>query len=189
MKPAHKRAGGADHTYYATDPLSVRALLDAVPDIGGVIWDPACGTGNISKELEQHPGVADVISTDLVDRGYGVGNVDFLSIPGSRRTTDWVVTNPPYKDAKAFVERSLAVSKVGVAMFLRIQFLEGQSRRSWHMSAPLSDVLVFSSRQAVFRNGEQVNPATGRKWANTFCFAWFVWRKGYTDKPRISWLP
>ena len=58
-----------------------------------------------------------------------------------------------------------------------------------HMSAPLADVLVFSSRQAVVRNGEQVNPATGRKWANTFCFAWFVWRKGYTDKPRISWLP
>jgi hypothetical protein len=58
----------------------------------GSIWEPACGDGAISKVLEA-AGYT-VISTDLVDRGYGHGGHDFLKseTPLGRN----IITNPPY---------------------------------------------------------------------------------------------
>jgi hypothetical protein len=64
------------------------------------IWEPACGDGAISKELEIHG--HQVYSTDLIDRGYGEGGCDFLSPVTLTRVMleqpclHHVVTNPPY---------------------------------------------------------------------------------------------
>lgn len=32
------------------------------------------------------------------------------------------------------------------------------------------------------------NPDTGKKWAETICFAWFIWVKGSTTEPVIRWI-
>ena len=66
--------------YYATHPETVEALLEQLKKddvkLNNNIWEPACGEGHISKVLENHG--YNVFSTDLVDRGYGIGVVDFL---------------------------------------------------------------------------------------------------------------
>ena len=62
--------------FYSTDPDCVLDLLE-VETFGEVILEPACGSGNISKVLEENGKT--VISTDLYDHGYGKSGVDFFT--------------------------------------------------------------------------------------------------------------
>lgn len=91
------------------------------------MWEVACGEGHLSERLKEYG--HEVYSTDLIDRGYGVGGIDFLECP-----VKWdgdILTNPPYKFAQQFVEHSLELINDGskVFMFLKLQFLEGKARR------------------------------------------------------------
>jgi len=65
--------------FYATPPECTVALLKNYQRLfeGSRVWEPACGDGAISKVLEDHR--LDVISTDLHDRGYGEGGMNFLT--------------------------------------------------------------------------------------------------------------
>ena len=65
----------AKHDYYATPPEAVEELLK-VEKFTKKVWECACGEGHISKVLKAHG--YEVISTDLIDRGFGEGYVDFL---------------------------------------------------------------------------------------------------------------
>ena len=58
------------HDFYPTPPEAIRALL-SVETFEGSIWEPACGDGAISKVLLEAG--HEVVSTDLIDRGYGAG--------------------------------------------------------------------------------------------------------------------
>ena len=71
-----------------------------------------------------------VYASDLIDRGFGE-KLDFLATVTPPISGMDIVTNPPYSLAKEFVEHALDISDDGckVAMFLKIQFLEGKSRR------------------------------------------------------------
>lgn len=171
-----------DNDFYATPPESTIALLEREVFEGEVL-EPACGAGHISEVLKSYG--YKTISTDLVDRGYGVGGVDFLNT--EIKKVDNVVTNPPFKYAKEFIEKALEVSNKKVAMFCKIQLLEGVSRQEMFMNTPLKTVYVFSKRQNPLRNGSPVDE-NGKKWSSTMCFAWFVWEHGYEGKPTIEWL-
>ena len=171
-----------DNDFYATPPESTIALLEREV-FEGVVLEPACGAGHISEVLKSYG--YETISTDLVDRDYGVGGVDFLNTEFKK--VDNVVTNPPFKYAKEFIEKALEVSNKKVAMFCKIQLLEGVSRQEMFMNTPLKTVYVFSKRQNPFRNGSPVDE-NGKKWSSTMCFAWFVWEHGYEGKPTIEWL-
>lgn len=93
--------------YYATEPRATELLLD-LEEFSHKIWEPACGEGHISKVLVEHG--HDVFSSDLVYRGYGTPYFDFLSAPYMNGDDDFdIVTNPPYKYAKEFVEKELEV--------------------------------------------------------------------------------
>lgn len=52
-----------------------------------------------------------------------------------------IITNPPYKFAREFVEKALEVVADGqkVAMFLKLTFLEGQARRELFRRCPPPD--------------------------------------------------
>lgn len=172
--------------YYATDPKALEVFLDKIEEDGiklhNNIWECACGEGHLSKVLESRG--YKVWSTDLVDRGYGNGNTDFLkSIPDS-----WcgdVLTNPPYKYAKEFVEKALEVTRIGayIVMFLKIQFLEGQGRRELFKKYPPKYVYVNSARQTCYINGDM-----SRKMSSPSCYCWFVWEKGFNGEPIIRWI-
>lgn len=64
----------AEYDYYATDPRAVELLLE-METFSDKIWECACGEGHISKVLKQNG--YEVLSTDLIDRGYGTGGGGF----------------------------------------------------------------------------------------------------------------
>lgn len=114
-------------------PRSVRILSHATPatrallsveDFDGSIWEPACGEGHISSVLVKAG--YDVISTDLIQRGYGEGDVDFLRQTVARGKH--IVTNPPYGRGlgDAFVRKALELTAPTggtVAMLLNLASL------------------------------------------------------------------
>ena len=128
----------ADHErqsydYYATEPKATEWLC-RLEQFEGRILEPSCGEGHMSRVLEAAG--YEVVSRDLVDRGYGEV-ADFLAIDN----LEWdgnIVTNPPYKYAQEFVEKALSIIPKGkkVAMFLKLTFLEGKARRALFRSTP-----------------------------------------------------
>ena len=179
------KMGRVENDYYATPPKTTQALLDVLR-LKGSFLEPACGEGHISEVLKENYPDSEIISTDLIDRGYGVGGVDFLEKEYDR-TFDNVLTNPPFKYMREFVEKSLEISTDKVIMFGKIQFLEGQRRKEFLKNSPLKYVYVFSERQTPMRNGSPVDE-NGKKWSSTMCFAWYVWDQGYEGEPIIRWL-
>lgn len=165
--------------FYPTHPSATRALL-SVERFDGPIWEPACGEGDLSKVLLEAG--YDVVSSDLIDRGYGEAPVDFLSQFRSRAPN--VVTNPPFGLAVPFVNAALQHTTGKVVMFLRLAFLEGQRRGDWFPRTPLKRVWVMSRRVPMAR-GRLAKDDEGH---GVLAFAWFVWEHGYDGEPTIGWL-
>ena len=177
-----------DNDFYATDRDSVRDLFQNAEIDGEHFYEPCVGQGHVADVIKEFFPYAKVFGSDLVNRGYpDTLQRDFIKDDFDIKT-DWVITNPPYSLAKDFVDRSLAISYKGVAMFLKIQFLEGQARKEWFKNTPLKYIYVFSKRQDPLRDGMELNPKTGKKWGSTMCFAWFVWEHGYVGDPMIRWI-
>lgn len=148
----YKTLGATNHTaserepndYYATEPKAAE-LLCAVENLSPAIWECACGAGHLAEVLRKHGHI--VKATDLIDRGYGCGGIDFLK--ENVRFHGDIVTNPPYKYAKEFVEHAIdtVADDCKVCMFLKLQFLEGKARRDLFDKHP-PQVRVCSIRQA-----------------------------------------
>lgn len=172
-----------ENDFYATHASAIPPLLKLLgwENGGKTIRENSCGQGHLSKEMEKAGHT--VISSDLIDRGYGVTGVDFLkegwldSLP-----LDGIIMNPPYKHAQAFVEKSLTLAPV-VCAFLRITFLEAACRRKFFDANPPRYVAVFTDRIPCSKNA-----VFGPKEASTVCYAWFVWERGYTGSPEVKWL-
>ena len=167
--------------YYATEPKALELLLD-LETFDTFVWECACGEGHLSEVLKKRGYL--VRSSDLVDRGYGESGVDFLKV--NKPFNGDIITNPPYKYAKEFVEHALEIIPDGrrVAMFLKLQFLEGKARRKLFEVAPPHTVYVSTSRLKCAMNGDF------ERWAKSTAvtYAWFIWEKGYTGEPRIRWF-
>lgn len=177
-----------ENDFYATNPISVIKLLENYKvDNDSSIYEPCCGQGHISETIKNFYPNTNITSTDLINRGYGIGNIDFLKIDENKKY-DYIITNPPFKLAKEFITKSLNICNKSVCMFLKIQFLESVGRKEWLKNSPLKYVYVFSERQCPMRNGIEINPKTGKKWSNTICFAWFIWEKNYKGEPIIRWI-
>lgn len=169
--------------YYATDPIAVDILLEQ-EEFVPYVWEPACGGGHISDELKAHG--FDVFSSDICDRGYvGTQIIDFLKYSNCDRFPRDIITNPPYKYAKEFVEHALDISLNGVkvAMFLKLTFLEGKARKKLFKKYPPKAVYVFSSRVKCAKNGDFDSVGS-----SAVAYAWFVWQKGYNGETVIKWI-
>ena len=173
--------------FYATDPKALEIFLDTL-DRDGIklhkrIWECACGMGHLSEVLKSKG--YHVLSSDKINRGYGK-IYDFLNsfINKDSYTCD-ILTNPPYKYAKEFVERSLEVLSDGYysIMFLKIQFLEGKERRKLFNNYPPKYVYVNSARQTCYINGDM-----SKKMSSATCYCWFIWEKGFKGESIIRWI-
>lgn len=171
-----------EHDYYATEPKAMELLLEE-EKFSSIIWECACGEGHLSKVLKRHG--YQVISTDLVDRGYGEEKpMNFLTETFENFEGD-IITNPPYKYAIEFVKRAIDSIQTGrkVAMFLKLQFLEGKSRKNFFLENPPKVVYVSSSRLNCAKNGD-----FEKYKSSAVAYAWFVWVKGYKGDPVIKWI-
>lgn len=166
-----------EHDYYATQPIAAEWLIK-IEDLDENIWECACGEGHLSKVFEEYG--FNVRSTDLIDRNFGEGGVDFLEC-----TEKWngdIVTNPPYRYAQEFIEHALSVVEEGhkVCMFLKVQFLEGKRRKKLFAKFPPKTVWVSSSRIQCGKNGEFKD--------SMVAYAWYIWEKGYKGETVVKWF-
>ena len=173
------KADREENDFYATEPKAVELLL-AEETFANNILEPCCGQKHITNILEQ-AGYT-VKSSDLIDRGVGADIQDFFKI------TDWggdIISNPPYKNALDFVKHSLEIVKEGskVAMFLKILFLEGKTRKEFFLENPPKVIYVASGRLNCAKNGDFDKYTTG-----AVCYAWFVWEKGCKGEPVVRWI-
>jgi hypothetical protein len=181
----HALADRRDDLYETPDVATI-ALLKA-EKLPHFIWEPACGPGAIVRVLRAHGHY--VWATDLVDYGCqdSESGCDFLMMRQTRVDVEAIVTNPPYKLGKEFVEHALHMAP-RVYMLLRLGFLESQRRSSILDDGHLARVHVFRRRLPMMhRNGWD-----GPKAGSAIAYAWFVWdrsHKGPAAIDRISWEP
>ncbi len=168
--------------FYSTSPLAIQALENAgkLP-VSNKVWECAAGRGDLADALLMRG--YDVVSTDLHDRGYCSGGVDFLKC--GELLAPCILTNPPYSLVTEFCVHALELGAEEVYMFMKLQFLEGKRRyREIYSKHPPSEILQFVERMTVARNGDR--SLYGKPSAMTFC--WMVWRKGHEGKPEVSWI-
>jgi hypothetical protein len=165
---------------YSTPTWVTYALIDN-EEFSGVTLEPACGSGAISTVFKKAG--LDVISSDLLDRGYGLVGNDFTLYPhkpGQDEVMN-VVTNPPVALAMEFVEAGLAVAKHKLALLLSLSFLETEERYKRIFSkTPPSRVWVFCDRVtflSAYVKAQKDN-------SGTTAYAWFIW-----EKDRFGRLP
>lgn len=185
----YKSLGASNHTaeerenddYYATDPSAIDVLLD-VESFNNHIWEPACGEGHLSERLKLRG--YNVYSTDLVDRQYQDNLVNFLDIDVCFDGD--IITNPPYKYAEQFVEKGIELTNNKLALFLKIQFLEGKARKKLFKKYPPKIVYVSSSRILCAKNGDfEYMKAHG---GSAVAYCWFIWEKGFCGDTVLKWV-
>jgi len=177
----HSETDREDNDFYATDPKALDLLLD-LEQFDPYVWECACGKGHLSEVLRKRGYI--VKSTDLIDRGYGIGGVDFLRCADEHNGD--IITNPPYKYSQQFVEHALHIIPDGnrVAMFLKLTFLESGTRRKMFEQYPPEYIYVSSSRVQCALGGDFEK----YKQATAIAYGWFIWRKGFTGEPRVRWF-
>lgn len=177
---------------FPTQPFATRALFEHILIGGGFRRDqlatmtcrePAANRGHMAKPLAEYLG--DVEASDVHDYGGGYPLRDFL-FPGKLKPVDWTITNPPYKLGAEFVLRALETSRVGVAVFVRVAFLEGITRYGeLYSRARPSFYAPFVERVPLYRgrllnpDKEYWNPVKERmeKPSTATAYAWLVWCK------------
>lgn len=153
------------------------------------IVEPCVGQGHIVNAIKRRYPAAQFITNDLdhqwpadchMDAGdrffHGFGTPSF-----EWDAPDWVISNPPFSEAFDIVRNALEVARIGVAMLLRVTWLEppkekAKARGIWLAEHPPAWELVME-RFSFDGSGKQDSAPT----------AWFVWSK-YLP-PRIEVIP
>lgn len=177
--------------FYATPSIATKTLVEYLdknyPEIKkNVIWEPACGKGHIS-EIFRKSGYT-IVSTDLIDRGYGCCGEGFDFLSSENTHTDChIITNPPYKYAQEFVEKAMEIMDDGkyLCMLIKLTFLEGKKRYNMFKKYPPEKILVFSTRINCAHGGDFEKET---ELGGAVAYAWYIWKKGNNVSPKIEWL-
>lgn len=159
--------------FYGT-PSWVTELVLPYIRASAVVWEPACGTGAMTRVLEtQFP----TISTD-VEPGPDHAAIDFFACSAPPRLNGQlpsaIVTNPPYDKAQEFTEHALALMQPVdgmVAMLMRIDWDSASTRRHLFADCPAwSKKLVLTKRILWFKPPPG---STGKSPSENH--AWMLW--------------
>lgn len=179
----HATEARADYDFYTTEPKAARLLLEQ-EQFNHHVWECACGNNDLAQVFIDAG--YDVRCSDIIDRCNNEV-YDFLSVD-SREWRGDIITNPPYKQAVEFIRKAISIVADGrkVAMFLRVQFLEGKERKKLFAQYPPKVVYVSSSRLLCAKNGDfETMRANG---GSAVAYAWFVWQKGYKGDTIVKWI-
>lgn len=161
--------------FYSTPWECTQALIDAEGDALDTdrgIWEPACGTGAMSRVLE-NAGFS-VRSTDIHGRGYGEGECDFLGT--SEALALCIITNPPFSLSARFISHALGTLRVPyLALVLKSIYWHAAKRISLIEAHPPSRILPMGWR-----------PDFDGRGCPTMDLLWCVWDKsssGFEYRP------
>jgi hypothetical protein len=178
------RVEGADSAdMFPTPPWATRALMQVV--LGGPfssIWEPATGYGHMAEVLREYCG--EVATSDLHDYGYPLDQrLDFTDCAAAPKY-DWIITNPPFKKkTEQFVLKALELAQIGVAMFVRLQWLESVGRYETIFRDHPPTCIAFFAERVPLCKGEWKPDGT-----TATAYIWLVWIKGQEPRPPF-WIP
>ena len=181
-----KRVAEGKIDFYPTPLWATRCLLDKFTDLGisfnRSVLEPAAGCGAMERVLKE--GFSEVVAYDLYDpaeRGYE--KKDYL-LQNETGKYDWIITNPPFSLADKFCMKALMEAKMGVAIFGRIAFLEGNARYQRVFSKePPTHVFVFTERVNIQKGKLDFNASSA------VCYGWYVWAFGFANRStRLGWF-
>lgn len=169
-KPKTKRI---KNDYYPTPDGIVQHLLANVA-IDGRILEPCAGHGAIAQHFDNCI-TNEPFPADGFEATYNMDATDpvFWEAIDLDGGVDWVITNPPYGLSTPIVEAALTHARVGVAMLLRINWLEPCADRAHILQeyAPqMSHIIWFNPRPQFRRDIKATDNVT---------VAWVVWRKAH----------
>ena len=191
-----KTLGASNHTekerevddFYATSPDAIDVLLEyPAIQLPEKIWEPSCGSGCLSMRLEELG--YEVVSTDLVERGYGIAGIDFFAQTKVPDDVKAIVTNPPYKFATNYVVHGLRLLPENglLCLFLKTTFAEGKDRWNRIFSiTPPRFVLQCTERMLCAKNADFEGMRRGG--GSAVSYAWWVWQKGWEGETVLGWV-
>jgi hypothetical protein len=163
---------------YFTHEALVSALLEVQP-ISGNVLEPCSGNGHITDTLHARQSTWFVITNDIDVNMRAQYHVDarLSSSPiWGLGTIDWVITNPPFNAAADILFSAWGTARVGVAMLLRMSFMEPTKKRGdWlqdHADHLRHFIPISQPRPSFTDNGKTDSVTT----------AWFVWLKDFSWK-------
>lgn len=150
---------------YFTPTWATEVLLDRVPTIGGTILECCAGTGEIARPLSR---VGDVWTNDIdhvmdTDWNRDATESEFWQLDASAGF-DWVISNPPFNCCTPIIVGAFQVARKGVAMLLRLSYLEPCNDRAEFLSSHAPSLIVLP----------RISFTGDGKTDNVTC-AWFVW--------------
>ena len=152
--------------HYDSATWMVDQLLERHP-----IWnnrkalDPCNGNGIISN----HPGLKGMRTADIdpnlkAENTYDASKVKLWEYYGNNGI-DWVITNPPFQSAFKILHNLYFQVNLGVALILRLSFLEPtKEREDFLVSCPPTDLIVLP-RYSFTQDGK----------TDSVTCAWMIW--------------
>lgn len=187
---------------FPTPPWATRALCEFLIAEGFDLAasdcrEPCANRGHMVRPLREYFG--QIHASDIFDYGAGFPVRDYLFDPLSFwQSTDWTFLNPPFRLAQEFIERAIALSRVGVVVIARSAFSEGQDRaESLFIPNPPSFELQFSERVVMLKGrlvrAGAVDPKAakpGAKASTATSYSAFVWLKNAAQpvETRKRWI-
>lgn len=163
---------------YVEPEWCTRALF-AVERFAGLIWDPACGTGNVLKAARD----ADLSSygSDISQDAIGTTQ-DFLAASAPVRDYS-IVTNPPFALLREFAERALKLGALKVAMVCPVPRLNAAH---WTELLPLARIWLLTPRPSMPPADALLRGEKAKGGREDYC--WLIFEPGYEEPPTTRWL-
>ena len=156
-----------EHDFYPTPEGATKALLARV-SIGGHLFEPCAGAGDIVRVLAADRRVVLVDTNDLDKRHTAKTHEDatdkrwWNTLP----QYDWIVTNPPFSVAHKIIPHACEHARDGVAMLLRLTYLEPCEGRALWLAVNPPHRLIVLPRISFSGDGA----------TDSVTCAWFVWQ-------------
>jgi hypothetical protein len=165
--------------FYETPAWQTRALAKHV-DIRGRCFEPCVGNGAIVRALAADGKSRRWVTNDLDPNWPADAHHDATTEAAwhAAESPDWTVSNFPFNVATGIVKRAHAASRVGVAVLLRLSWLEPTADRKDFLADNPPDLLIVLPRTRYNPRSKSVDSVTT---------AWMVW---YTNREDDSmWGP
>lgn len=167
--------------FYATNPSDVEQICQILGiDKGGLtILEPCAGNGHIAKVLEKMG--HEVTTNDIIERDYPLDyTLDYLDGDPIPKEFNVVLTNPPFKYAKEFIEKSLDYAPV-VIILAKIDLLETAKRKDLNNNH-LQRVFIHSQRARFALGGDEKY----FKKSTSMATAWYMYVRNKKGKTRLE---
>lgn len=168
--------------YYTPQSLTELLLKHLELPPNSKIIEPCCGDGAIADYLKEQG--HKVIASDI-DHGskYDATTEEYWATTKVNYGIHWTITNPPFNQATDILSHALSFSVFGVAMLLRLTYLEPCRNRAKLLQGNADNLrmLIPVNPRPRFR--------ADSKNTDSCTVAWFVWDKSFSWEAQGSRSP